>query len=181
MRRNASSIISHFPIETSKRTLIVWRDSKEMNNVKYVQLFLGFTWVFCTKYEWGSTQNVLRNMLYCGEQVSWNCTYLLPNTRSTHTVKIFPRWLYISIWSWPPVKLMMSHATQEYGVSKGYRNEILKCSPVFNLQKKSYSREDRAFSSFVKFEGKLSLNKSNENCVLKSHIFTVGNSPVEIY
>ena len=50
-------------------------------------VFLGFTRVFCSQSEWGSTQNVLMFMLYWREKISPNCTYLLPNTRSIHTVK----------------------------------------------------------------------------------------------
>ena len=51
------------------------------------KIFLGFTRVFCSQSEWGSTQNVLMIMLYWSEKISRNCTYLLPNTRSTHTMK----------------------------------------------------------------------------------------------
>ena len=50
-------------------------------------IFLGFTGTFCSKSEWGSTQNVLIIILYWGKQISRNCTYLLSNTRSIHTVK----------------------------------------------------------------------------------------------
>ena len=53
----------------------------------YGQVFLGFTGAYCSKSEWGSTQNVLMIILYRSEQISRNCTYLLPNKRSTHTVK----------------------------------------------------------------------------------------------
>ena len=51
------------------------------------QIFLGFTTTFCSKSEWGSNQNVLMIILYWSEQISRNCTYLLPNKSSTHTVK----------------------------------------------------------------------------------------------
>ena len=50
-------------------------------------LFLGFTRVFYSQTEWGSAHNVLMTMLYWSEKISRNCTYLLPNTRSTRTVK----------------------------------------------------------------------------------------------
>ena len=59
--------------------------------------FLGFTetffsnseWVSEWVSEWGSTQNVLMIVLHWSKQISRNCAHLLPNTRSTHTVKIF--------------------------------------------------------------------------------------------
>ena len=50
-------------------------------------VFLGFTGAFSSKFEWGSTQNVLMIMLYWRKQIPQNCAYLLPNTKSTHTVK----------------------------------------------------------------------------------------------
>ena len=50
-------------------------------------VFLGFTRAFCSKSEWGSTQNVVMIILYWSEQTSRNWTYLLPNKSSTHTVK----------------------------------------------------------------------------------------------
>ena len=52
-------------------------------------VFLGFTGTFFSNSEWGSTQNVLMIVLHWSKQISRNCTHLLPNTRSTHTVKIF--------------------------------------------------------------------------------------------
>ena len=48
---------------------------------------LGFHQGICSKSEWGSAQNVLMIILYWSEQISRNCTYLLPNKRATHTVK----------------------------------------------------------------------------------------------
>ncbi len=50
--------------------------------------FLGFTVQICSKSEWGSTLTVLMFMLYWREQMIGNCTYLLRNTRPTHTVNI---------------------------------------------------------------------------------------------
>ena len=55
-------------------------------------LFLGFTRTFFSNSEWGSTQNVLMIVLRWSKQISRNCTHLLPNTRSTHTVKFFSVW-----------------------------------------------------------------------------------------
>ena len=52
-------------------------------------LFLGFTGTFFSNSEWGSTQNVLMIVLHWSKQISRNCTHLLPNTRSRHTVKFF--------------------------------------------------------------------------------------------
>ena len=52
-------------------------------------VFLGFTGTFFSNSEWGSTQYVLMIVLHWSKQISRNCTHLLPNTRSTHTVKIF--------------------------------------------------------------------------------------------
>ena len=49
----------------------------------------GYTRTFFSNSEWGSTQNVLMIVLHWRKQISRSCTYLLPNTRSTHTVKIF--------------------------------------------------------------------------------------------
>ena len=51
--------------------------------------FLGFTGIFFSNSEWGSTQNVLMIVLHWSKQISRNCTHFLPNTSSTHTVKIF--------------------------------------------------------------------------------------------
>ena len=51
--------------------------------------FSGFTGTFFSNSEWGSTQNVLMIVLHWSKQISRNCTHLLPNTRSTHTVKFF--------------------------------------------------------------------------------------------
>ena len=50
--------------------------------------YLGFTMQICSKSEWGSTSTVLMFMLYWREQMIGNCTYLLRNTRPTHTVNI---------------------------------------------------------------------------------------------
>ena len=38
-----------------------------------IGVFLGFTRAFCSKSEWGSTQNVLMIMLYRSEKISRNC------------------------------------------------------------------------------------------------------------
>ena len=50
-----------------------------------------YSWVslghFAVNLDWGSTQNLLMIILYWSEQISRNCTYLLPNKSSTHTVK----------------------------------------------------------------------------------------------
>ncbi len=51
-------------------------------------VFLGFTMQIRSKSEWGSTSTVLMFMLYWREQMIGNCTYLLRNTRPTHTVNI---------------------------------------------------------------------------------------------
>ncbi len=51
-------------------------------------LFLGFTMQICSKSEWGSTSTLLMFILYWREQMIRNCTYLLRNTRPTHTVNI---------------------------------------------------------------------------------------------
>ena len=64
-----------------------------------VSVFFGFTRAFCSKSEWGSTQSVLIIILYWREQISRNCTYLLPNKRSTHTVKnYFPPMTVYRFW-----------------------------------------------------------------------------------
>ncbi len=57
-----------------------------MNFLDFYQIFLGFTMQICSKSEWGSTSTVLMFMLYWREQMIGNCTYLLRNTRPTHTV-----------------------------------------------------------------------------------------------
>ena len=51
-------------------------------------LFLGFTMQIGSKSDWGSTSTALLFMLYWREQMTGNCTYLLPNPRPTHTVNI---------------------------------------------------------------------------------------------
>ena len=56
---------------------------------QFLRQFLGFTGTFFSNCEGGSTQNVLMIVLHWSKQISRNCTHLLPNTRSTHTVKIF--------------------------------------------------------------------------------------------
>ena len=65
----------------------------------------------------GSTQNVLMIMLYWSDKIWRNCTYLLPNTRSTHTVKNYfppitvhrfgvdPQWNYDVTWN-PRIRKM---------------------------------------------------------------------------
>ena len=50
-----------------------------------IRKFLGFTMQICSKSEWGSTSTVLMFILYWREQMIGNCTYLLRNTRPTHT------------------------------------------------------------------------------------------------
>ncbi len=57
-------------------------------SAKKHRVFLGFTMQICSKSEWGSTSTVLMFMLYWREQMIGNCTYLLRNTRPTHTVNI---------------------------------------------------------------------------------------------
>ena len=62
---------------------------RNLVNLSGCAIFLGFTGTFFINSEWGSTQNVLMIVLLWSKQISRNCTHLLPNTRSTHTVKIF--------------------------------------------------------------------------------------------
>ena len=54
----------------------------------YSKQFLGLTMPSCTISEKVSTTALLMNMQYWREQILQNCTYLLPNTRSTYTVHI---------------------------------------------------------------------------------------------
>ena len=43
---------------------------------------------FCNESEWRSTAAILMNMIDWSKQMIGNCTYLLPNTRPTHTENI---------------------------------------------------------------------------------------------
>ena len=52
-----------------------------------VYVFLGFTIQLCSESEWGSWF-VLTLMLYSNKQMTQNCTFLLPNTRPTHTMNV---------------------------------------------------------------------------------------------
>ena len=69
---------------------VVGSNSAYVNRVyTNAEQLLSFTETFFSNSEWGSTQNVLMIVLHWSKQISRNCTHLLPNTRSTHTVKIF--------------------------------------------------------------------------------------------
>ncbi len=58
-------------------------------HLKIPIVFLGFTLQICSISEWGSTLTVLMFVLYWKEQIIGNCTYLLRNTRPTHTLNIY--------------------------------------------------------------------------------------------
>ena len=76
-------------------------------------VLLGFTRVFCSLSEWGSTQNVLMIMLYWSEKISRNCTYLLLNTRSTHTVKSYFPPMTVHRFEVDPSEILTSRETQD--------------------------------------------------------------------
>ena len=49
------------------------------------------SWVSPGHFAQPRSQNVLMIILYWSEQISRNCTYLLPNKRATYTVKNYFR------------------------------------------------------------------------------------------
>ena len=81
--------ISYVHVVRINDYLLLTYVNKYLPNQNMEQVFLGFTGTFFSNSEWGSTQNVLMIVLHWSKQISRNCTHLLPNARSTQTVKIF--------------------------------------------------------------------------------------------
>ena len=75
-------------VRLQRDTFSVFGVNRSLESQEILEQFLAFTMQICSKSEWGSTSTVLMFMLYWREQVTGNCTYLLRNTRPTHTVNI---------------------------------------------------------------------------------------------
>ena len=99
---------------------------KSRTSFIWFRSFLGFTGTFFSNSEWGSTQNVLMIVLHWSKQISQNCTHLLANTRSTHTMNFFSVWwqcidleltaseIYDVAWN-PRIVFWLSHAKAMFG------------------------------------------------------------------
>ena len=97
-------------------TLVVSCDDHTLIEISK-KIFKIYSWVslgyFAVNLSGGQPKNVLMIMLYWIGKISRNCTYLLPTSRSAHTVKHYFPPMTVHRFGVDPNEIMTSRETQE--------------------------------------------------------------------